>query len=171
MGWNPPCTLNRKIKIVQNRRSTDTKADDEDDNEEIPGTIGKPTYDTSERNGMYIPIRLNTEDDAIQIHYDGEISGKTIEPIIRRSNRSVTKPNRYGSVPYTRDSTEAGSLHSKRPGLDTTRTTIYICIKDPLRLNKESREEKRMGNVILFIRHIWPLPSFSSLTLEDYTNC
>ena len=95
--------LNGKLKIVQNRRKTetDTEENDEDD-EEMPETTERETYDTSERNGSYVPIRTNPEDDALQLHTDGEIPGENkSNNIIRRSNRKIVKPNRYGSIPYT----------------------------------------------------------------------
>ena len=66
--------------------------DCDDDAEEMPETIGRQTYDTSERNGKYVPIQTNKEDDAIQIHTDGEISSDNTETIIERSNRNVNKP-------------------------------------------------------------------------------
>ena len=70
--------LNGKLEIVQNRRNTDTdtEEEDDDDEEEMPEATGKQTYDASERNGKYIPKQTNPEDDAIQIHTDGEISGE-----------------------------------------------------------------------------------------------
>ena len=55
-----PDILNRKLKIVHNRRKTETdteEEDDDDDDEEMPETTGRQTYDTSERNGKYIPIQ------------------------------------------------------------------------------------------------------------------
>ena len=89
--------LNGKLNIVQNRRKTDTDTEEED--EEMPEATGRQTYDTFERNGKYIPIQTNPEDDAIQIHTDGEISCQNTETIIRRSNLNVHKPNRYSSIP------------------------------------------------------------------------
>ena len=50
----------------------------------MPEATGRQTYDTSQRNGKYAPIQTNPEDDAIQTHTDGEISGETTEFIIRR---------------------------------------------------------------------------------------
>ena len=67
----------------------------------MPEATGRQTYNTSEPNGKYFPIQTNPEDDAIKIHTDGELSGNNTETIIRRSNRTVHKPNRYGSIPYT----------------------------------------------------------------------
>ena len=55
--------INGKLKIVQNRKATDTDTegddDDEDDvDEELPEENGTPkVYDTSERDGRYAPIR------------------------------------------------------------------------------------------------------------------
>ena len=69
----------------------------------MPETTGKQTYDTSERNGLYAAIETNPEDDALQIHTDGEIPGENNKNINRRSNRNVNKPNRYGCIPYTRN--------------------------------------------------------------------
>ena len=96
--------LNGKLKIVRNRRKTetDTEEEDDEDDEEMPETTERETYDTSKRNGSYVPIRTNPEDDALQLHTDGEIPGENKnDNIIRRSNRNIAKPNRYGSVPYT----------------------------------------------------------------------
>ena len=93
--------LNGKLKIVQNRRKTETDTEEEDD-EEMPETTERETYDTSERNGSYVPLRTNPEDDALQLHTDGEIPGENkSNNIIRRSNRNIVKPSRYGSIPYT----------------------------------------------------------------------
>ena len=65
-------------------------------------TTERETYDTSERNGSYVPIQTNPEDDALQLHTDGEIPGENkSNNIIRRSYRNIVKPNRYGSIPYT----------------------------------------------------------------------
>ena len=96
--------LNGKLKIVQNRKATNTETEDDDDedDEDVPEEIGTPkTLDTSERGGKYIPIRTNPEKDALQIHTDGEIPGENLENKVRRSNRNGKKPNRYGTVPYT----------------------------------------------------------------------
>ena len=96
--------LNGKLKIVQNRKTTDTETEDDDDedDEEAPEEIGTPkTYDTSERGEKYVPIRTNPEEDALQIHTDGEISGEKFENKMRRSNRNSKKPNRYVTVPCT----------------------------------------------------------------------
>ena len=69
--------LNGKLKIVQNRKKTETDKEEEDDedDEEMPETTERETYDTSERNGSYVPIRTNPEDNALQLHTDGEIPG------------------------------------------------------------------------------------------------
>ena len=99
--------LNRKLKIGQNRKQTgsDTEEeDDHDDDEEMPEEIGTPTpkiYDTFERDGRYAPIRINLEEDALQLHTDGEISGENLKTNIRRSARDSKKPNRCGTIPYT----------------------------------------------------------------------
>ena len=89
---------------MQNRRRSDSDTEDEEDDdehEEKPEAIGNITYDTSERNGRYAPIQTNPEQDVIQIHTDGELSGENFERNIPRSNRKTTEPNRYGSLPYT----------------------------------------------------------------------
>ena len=53
------------------------------------------------RDGRYEPIRTNPENDTLQIHTDRELpQGENSKLSIRRSNRNVIKPNRYGSVPY-----------------------------------------------------------------------
>ena len=94
--------MNGKLK---NRKATDTDTeedDDDEDDEEVPEEIGTPkTYDTSERDGRYAPILTNPEEDARQIHTDGEIPGENLESNIRRSNRNSKKPNRFGTIPYT----------------------------------------------------------------------
>ena len=46
--------LNGKLKLVQNRRKSDTDTEQKD--EEMPEATGRQTYDTSERNSKYIPI-------------------------------------------------------------------------------------------------------------------
>ena len=68
----------------------------------MPEETGNRSYDTSERDGRYKPIRTNPEEDVIQIHTDGEISqGEKIENKARRFNRNITKPNRYGCILLT----------------------------------------------------------------------
>ena len=71
----------------------------------MPEETGTPikVYDTSERNGSYVPIRTCPEEEALQIYTDGETTGEILENQnqIRRSNRNSKKPNRYGSIPYT----------------------------------------------------------------------
>ena len=47
------------------------------------------------------PIQTNPEEDVIQIHTDGEVSGENFEHNTRLSNQKANKPNRYGSLPYT----------------------------------------------------------------------
>ena len=95
------------MKIVQSRKSTgsDTEEEDEDDDDEgMPEETGTPTpkvCDTSERGGRYEPIRTNPEEDALQLHTDGEISGENLKTNIRRSSRESKKPNRYGTIHYT----------------------------------------------------------------------
>ena len=98
--------LNGKLKIVQNPKQPESETEDEDDDdEEMPEETGTPikVYDTSERNGSYVPIRTSPEEDALQIYTDGETTGEILENQnqIRRSNRNSKKPNRYGSIPYT----------------------------------------------------------------------
>ena len=43
----------------------------------------------------------NPEEDALQLHTDGEISGENLKTNIRRSSRDSKKPNRYGTIRYT----------------------------------------------------------------------
>ena len=96
--------LNGKLKIVQNRKTSisESEDDDDDDDEEMPEEIGNRSYDTSEREGRYEPIRTNPEEDVIQIQTDGELpQGGNNENKTRRSNRNTNKPNRYGCIPYT----------------------------------------------------------------------
>ena len=65
--------LNMKLRIVQNKKHTETETGDEDeDDEEIPEEAGK-TYDTSEKDGRYAPIQTDPENDVIQIHTDEEM--------------------------------------------------------------------------------------------------
>ena len=98
--------LNGKIKIVQNTKQpeSETEDEDDDDDEEKPEEKGTPTkvYDTSERNGSYVPIRTSPEEDALQIYTDEETTGENLENQnqIRQSNRNSKKPNRYGSIVY-----------------------------------------------------------------------
>ena len=81
---------------------SDSEDEDDDDDEEMPEESTNRNYDTSERGGRYEPIQTNPEEDVIQIHTDGEIpQGEKIENKIRRSNRNINKPNRYGSIPHT----------------------------------------------------------------------
>ena len=62
----------------------------------MPEETGTPTkvYDTSERDGDYIPIRTSPEEDALQIYTDGEMAGENLEKQIRRSNRNSKKPTK-----------------------------------------------------------------------------
>ena len=95
---------NGKLRIVKNRKTSMSESEDEDDDndEEMPEETGNRSYDTSERGGRHKPIQTNPEEGVIQIHTDGEIShGENIENKIRRSNRNINKPNRYGCIPYT----------------------------------------------------------------------
>ena len=91
------------MRIVQNKKQIDTETEDEDeddDEKEMPEEAGK-TYDTSEREGRYAPIRTDPENDAIQIHTDGEMpQGENTENNHRRSNRNTKRLNRYGSISY-----------------------------------------------------------------------
>ena len=95
--------LNGKLKIVQNKKRAESETDDDDedeDDEETPEEIGTPiTYDTSEKDGRYVPIRTYPEEDTLQLHTDSEMPGENSESQIRRSNRNSKKPNRYGSIP------------------------------------------------------------------------
>ena len=96
--------LNGNLKIVKNRKTSmwESEDEDDDDDEEMPEETGNRSYDTLERGGRYEPIQTNPEEDVIQIHSDGEIShGENIEKKIRRCNRNINKPNRYGCIPYT----------------------------------------------------------------------
>ena len=104
-GTRYSVTFKKKLKIVQNRKVTESDTgedDDDEDDEEMPEETGTPiVYDPSEHDGRYASIRRNPEKDALQIHTDGEISGENLETKIRRLNRNSRKPNRYGSIPYT----------------------------------------------------------------------
>ena len=71
--------LNGKLKIVQNKKRAESDTDDDDDDEddeEMPEETGTPIiYDTSEKDGRFVPIRTNPEEDALQLHTDSEITG------------------------------------------------------------------------------------------------
>ena len=71
--------LNGKLKIVQNKKRAESETDDDDedeDDEETPEEIGTPiAYDTSEKDGRYVPIRTNPEEDTLQLHTDSEMPG------------------------------------------------------------------------------------------------
>ena len=59
----------------------------------MPEETGTPkVYDPSERYGRYAPIRINPEEDALQLHTDGEISGENLKTNTRRSSRDRRKP-------------------------------------------------------------------------------
>ena len=84
--------LNGKLKIVQYRKPTGSDTEDDDDDEEIPEETGtQKTYDTSERDGLYAPIRINPEEDALQLYTDGEISGENLKTNTRRSSQDGKK--------------------------------------------------------------------------------
>ena len=91
--------LNRKLKILQNRKSTESETeenDDDEDDEEMPEETGTlKIYDTSERDGRHASIRTNPEEDTLQIHTDGDISGMNLETNIRRSNRNTANTAVY----------------------------------------------------------------------------
>ena len=96
--------VNGKLKIVQNRKTSvsETEDEDDDDDQEMPVETGNRSYETSEWDGRYDPIRTNPDEDVIQIQTDGEIpQGENIENKTRRSNRKTNKSNRYGCIPYT----------------------------------------------------------------------
>ena len=82
MRRNSPGHTQRTPKVKKwEKTDTDTEDDDEDDeDEEMPKTTGIPIYDTSEREGRYIPKQTIPKDDAVQIHSNGEISGENVEP-------------------------------------------------------------------------------------------
>ena len=87
--------------MVQNRTQSesDNKDDDEDEEEEMSDETGNRTYDKSERDGPFEPIRTSPQKDVIRIHTDGEIPhGNNIENKIRRSCRNTNKPNRDCSI-------------------------------------------------------------------------
>ena len=91
------------MKIVQNKKRVDTVTDDDDDNDdddkEMPEETGTlKVYDT-EKDGRYVPIRPKLDEDALQIHMDGEMLGEKLEGQIRGSNRNSEKSNKYGGIP------------------------------------------------------------------------
>ena len=68
---------------------SETEDEDDDDDEEMPEETGNRSYDTSERDDRYKPIRTNPEEDVIQIHTDGETPQcENTENKTRRSNRN-----------------------------------------------------------------------------------
>ena len=168
--------LNGKLKIVQNWKRSDSEMEDEEDvdeEEEMPEMTRNATYDTSERNGKYVLIQTNPEEDVIQIHTDCGIPGENFEHNIRRSNRTINKPNIFGSIPYTRsfgdkekinfiyyrclveqkqrnaltgNDPKAGRFPPRRFRSDTT-PTIYFRIEDPLRIDQET-DKMREGKML-----------------------
>ena len=62
----------------------------------MPEEVGTPTpktYDTSERDGRYAPIRTNPEEDALQLDTDGEILGENLNQLYDGQPEIVKKPN------------------------------------------------------------------------------
>ena len=67
-------TLSKRVKAI------------EEEEEEEAGT--PIVYDTSEKDGRYVPIRTNPEEeDTLQLHTDSEITGEKLKTQIRRTNR------------------------------------------------------------------------------------
>ena len=94
------------LQIVQNKKRTETKSenDNDDDYEEGKSEEAGIVYDTSERDGRYEPIWTDPENETLQLHNYGELPQSENSKInIRRSNRNVNKANGYGSVPYQRN--------------------------------------------------------------------
>ena len=96
--------MNWKLRIVQNKKRTETDSENDDDHneeeEDIPEETGR-VYDPSERDGRYQSTRTDPEKDSLQLHTDGEIrQGENSESNISRSDRNINKPSRYSSVPY-----------------------------------------------------------------------
>ena len=99
--------LNRKLKIVQNKR---TESDSESEEEEIEDEESDSgNHDTSERDGCYRPVTTSPEDE-INFHTDGELNTGEIkteniltEKNIRWSNRESKQPKRYVGVTFTRN--------------------------------------------------------------------
>ena len=75
---SPTGYTQRQIKVQNRKKKTETDSEEEDDfdDEEIPETTGRQTFETSERIGRYVPIQTNPEDDAPQLHTNGEIPGE-----------------------------------------------------------------------------------------------
>ena len=67
------------MKIVQNKKRAESETDDDDkdeDDDETPEETGTLiVYDTSERDGRYVPKRTNPEEDTLQLHTDSEMPG------------------------------------------------------------------------------------------------
>ena len=69
----------------------------------MPEEIGPTTpklYDTSQQDGRFAPIRTNPDEDALQLHTDGEISGENLKTNLRRSPRDGKKTEqiRYHTI-------------------------------------------------------------------------
>ena len=64
--------------------------DEDDDDDEMPEEAGNRSYDTSELEGRYEPIRTNPEEDVIQIHTDSDEIPQCGNEI-RRSSRNIKK--------------------------------------------------------------------------------
>ena len=105
-GWDDMLweILNGRLNVFPNKKrtacDTEDNVDDEDDKEMPEETETPKIYEASEQDGRYVPIRTNREEDALQIHTNGEISGEHLETQIRPSNRNSKKPNRYDGTLY-----------------------------------------------------------------------
>ena len=66
-------------KLKKRSDSESEGDDDNEDDEDLPQETGTPkVYDTYEGDRRYATIRTNPEEDAIQTHADGEISGESL---------------------------------------------------------------------------------------------
>ena len=64
---------------------SDTEEDVGGEEEKMPERTGVRNYDTPWREGRYVPIRANPEDDVIEIHTDSKIpQGTKFQPEKRR---------------------------------------------------------------------------------------
>ena len=95
--------LNRKLKIVLNKR---TESDSESEEGKIEDEKNDfENHDTFEANGCYRPITTSTEDE-LNLHTDGKLNLgeiktediRTENEKVRRSNLESKQPNRYGGL-------------------------------------------------------------------------
>ena len=159
--------LDGQLKNCSNKKRADSDTDDDDDdddNGEIPEETRTPIiYETSEKDGRHVSKRTNPDEDALQIHTDGEISGE-ISETQRGENKMFNEYYifyRY-SVEQAQGNTSTGD-NRKTLGLfpricHTTRT-----LKPNLKMPRDKRIEREM----FYSVHSGSLTS----TEFPFTNC